>query len=272
LNNIDIHYNIIFRTCDAVFSVHRTDRPFGLKKKELIKICFVSLYEAVKSFPHHIHIIGDGLSEETMHFFQQFPVSVSNHKMGNDESIRQSILKALELPANDWIYFCEDDYLHREETFIWIDELIRHRHAILSYQPKELWKKWFTGQLSRKPLFVHPPDYPDRYRSNLNKVSLLFHSTKCHWRQISNTTFTFLTQGKTIRRFKKPLLKAANGARDGYLSRRLYGHRLFWRKGLCLSPIPGLATHMHTHTMTPLVEWKEVLLKNKKILESVEVC
>jgi hypothetical protein len=54
--------------------------------------------------------------------------------------------------------------------------------------------------------------------------------------------------------------KASVGANDGYLSKALYGEKNFSGKILCLSPLPGLSTHMHTDTMTPLTDWEA--LKN----------
>lgn len=259
-------YDVIFRTCDAVFSVHKTERPFGLTKQEVIKVCFLSLYRALEGLDFRIHILGDRLSEEMLEFFGRFPVEISNGEMGNSESIRQSVLKALEAGEEDWIYFCEDDYLHTEDAFRCIDELIRQRHAILAHEPKDRWARWAARGLAERPLFIHPPDYPDRYMSKKRKPSLIFMAPSRHWRQVSNTTFTFLTQGKSIRRYEKHLLQCAEGAKDGRLSRRLYAGLVFWKKGLCLSPIPGLATHMHSHVMSPQVDWEPVMKRNRDIL------
>ena len=63
------HYLIIFRTCDVVQSVHNAPRPFGLDKRELIKMCFLSLYEAVQGYHYTIHILADKLSDELTAFF-----------------------------------------------------------------------------------------------------------------------------------------------------------------------------------------------------------
>ena len=40
---MSIKYNIFFRACDKVESVHKDKRPFGLNKLEIIKISFYSL-------------------------------------------------------------------------------------------------------------------------------------------------------------------------------------------------------------------------------------
>ncbi len=252
-------YNVIFRTCDAVFSVNGAPRPFGLDKRSLIKLCFVSLYEAIKDYPHTIHVLGDKLSGEMQEFFEQFPVTLTNGSYGNDESIRQSIRLGLRVADDEWVYLCEDDYLHSPQAFCWIDDLLRHRAEILTFKPRPLWTALLVNRMHTRPLVLHPPDYPDRYRDRYRHFSMLFVSNYCHWRQVDSTTFTILLQAASLKRFEDTLLQSATGANDYYLSRRHYA-RYFWRgwreRMLCLSPIPGIATHLHSDVMTPLVDWR----------------
>jgi hypothetical protein len=251
-------YNVIFRACDAVHSVHGAPRPFGLDKTTLIKICFLSLYNSLKNYPHTIHILGDKLSIELQTFFKQFPVTLSNGTYGNDESIRQSFRMGLEFPDDEWVYFCEDDYLHVPETFLWIDEFIQNRMEILKFEPRRAFMKLFVNKLEDKPLFIFPSDYPDRYAFNQKKPSYIFLSQYCHWRQVSHSTFTFLGETKSLKKYKKALFESAIRSRDGYLSGKLYGRLLFMGRGLCVCPIPGIATHMHDDQMTPLIDWQRL--------------
>jgi hypothetical protein len=251
----DRHYTVIFRTCDAVTAVHGAPRPFGLDKTKLVQICFLSLKEALKPVNHTIHVMADKISPELSSFFKSFPVTITTGSWGNDESLRQSLSLALELPDEEWVYFCEDDYLHAPHAFVWIDDLIANRRDILSYSPRPPWMAFLSATLSGRPLVIHPPDYPDRYKPNRLIPSFLFLSKYCHWRQVTNTTFTVLAQAGAIRRYKRVWEKASSNAKDGLLSRRMYARFSFWKKALCLSPIPGVATHMHVSTMTPHVDW-----------------
>jgi hypothetical protein len=116
-------------------------------------------------------------------------------------------------------------------------------------------------RLDNRPLVIHTPDYPDRYKPKYLRFSLIFLAKYCHWRQITNTTFTFMMQGKTVRRYKDILLRSTFGADDGYLSRKLFAGLRFGGKALCLSPIPGVSTHMHDEVMTPLVDWESEVRK-----------
>lgn len=249
-------YRIIFRTCDAVYSVHSLPRPFGLDKRRTIEICFASLLESVRGFPHEIHILGDRLSEETLRFFEKYDVEIINETLDNDRSIERSFELADSFPAEDWVYFCEDDYLHAPHAFEFIDEFIENREAILDTGPGTIDNCSLEKNLGSLPLFIHPPDYPDRYKPDQRRPSFLFLSHHCHWRQISNTTFTFLAQARTVARYRDELQRSVRGADDAYLSRAIYASESYAGRALCVSPIPGLTTHMHEGVMTPLVDWE----------------
>jgi len=251
-------YRVIFRACDAVQSL-RNPRPYGLDKKTLIKICFLSLVDALKEVNHEIFIMGDKLSDEMMDFFGQHKVTLTNGVYGNDESIRMTFRQALKYDDNDWVYFCEDDYLHQPHAFKYIDEFITNREEIMAYEPRRAIFKLFVRGLNKKDLFIHPPDYPDRYHRDWKRHSFIFLSKYCHWRQISHTTFTFMAQVKSLKKVEKHLFHSAHTAHDGYLSRKLYGRLLFNGRGIAVSPIPGLASHMHEHTMTPHVDWQNLI-------------
>lgn len=260
-----IKFRIIFRTCETVYSVHNVPRPFNLDKRSTIKTCFRSLIESVRDFPHEIIVLGDRLCEEMTEFFSAFPVQFINETLGNERSIERSLEIACSFPADEWVYFCEDDYLHLPWAFKYIDEFIRNRANILG---------------TDMPVFIHPPDYPDRYAPGQRQPSQIFLSRYCHWRQVSNTTFTFMAEAKTIRHFLSVLKRAAHSADDDLLSREIYAsepsqgsnsllHILLQAMGkltaknrntaLCVSPIPGLTTHLHEGVMTPLHDWQKTM-------------
>jgi hypothetical protein len=254
-----MHFHIIFRTCDIVHSLHQTPRPFGLTKREVIQVCFKSMLESLQAHSYSIHVLGDRLSDEMLAFFNSYDVTITNGTYGNDESIRESIRLAVARPESDWVYLCEDDYLHAPECFNSIAALIEKRQEILRTKPRSIIERLrLGGSLERKPLIIHPPDYPDRYLERQRQQSYLFLAPDRHWRQIANTTFTLMAEAKTFRKFEPTFMKSASGADDGLLSSKVYGKRRFRAKALCLSPIPGLTTHMHEGVMTPLVDWEAI--------------
>jgi hypothetical protein len=258
------HFHVIFRACDVVLAVNKAARPWNLDKRSLIQICFKSLYEALKPVSHSISVLGDKISPELTAFFEQHDVKLIHGDFGNQESIRQTLALADAVPDTDtdWIYFCEDDYLHVPHAFEWIRDFILNRHVSMKHKPR-LHSLASLIDLAKADLVIFPPDYPDRYGGKYRRFSLVFHAGLSHWRQVTDTTFTFLLQGRTFRKYRHVLMKASTGANDRYLSRKLYGRWHFLNKALCVSPMPSLSTHMHGNVMSPLVDWQAVAEHNR---------
>ena len=203
---MSIKYTVLLRVCDKVESVHNASRPFGLNKLETIKVSFYSLYQSLSKNQFQIIIIGDDLSSGLINFFSSFNnIVIQNEKLGSAaKSLQKQISIALNLPPDQWVYLCEDDYLHSPEAFKYITEFIQNKENYLETSPKK--KNYINriiGDISKIPLIIHPPDYPDRYLPPWKRLSFIFLSKYCHWRQISNTTHTFLLQSSCIKRFEK---------------------------------------------------------------------
>ena len=262
---MSIKYKILFRACDKVESVHNVSRPFGFSKLETIKLSFYSLYQSLSETQFQIIIIGDDLSKELIRFFSSFQnVDIHNDKLGSAaKSLQKQISIALKVPSEEWVYLCEDDYLHVPEAFKYITEFIQNKEKYLETSPKK--KNYINriiGDLSKIPLIIHPPDYPDRYLPAWKRLSFVFLSRYCHWRQISNTTHTFLLQSSTIKLFEEQIKQSAIKPSDAKLSEKVYGRLFFRNKAICVSPINGLSTHMTEGVMTPLVDWDSICKKN----------
>lgn len=257
-------FNVIFRACDLVLAVNGAPRPFGFDKRTLVQVCFDSLHKALQAVPHTITVLGDKLSPEITHFFESFPdVHLLHGNFGNEASLRETFRLADAVPEDEWIYFCEDDYLHVPHAFECIRDLILNGPSrSMQYRPRIRSFASFINP-ARQDLVIFPPDYPDRYLGKNRRFSLLFHGDRWHWRQVSNTTFTLLLKGSTFRRYRQLLEKSAKGANDAHLSRRMFGRYHFLGRTLCLSPIPGLSTHMHQSTMTPVVDWESLALAHQ---------
>ena len=258
-------FNILFRACDKVESVHKVSRVFGLNKIQTIKVCFFSIYKSLDSFKSNFIVIGDDLCPEMINFFQQFKnVSIENKRLGSPaKSLQNQIDIALKIPDNQWVYMCEDDYLHLPYAFQYISEFIENKTDYLKTSSKKKnYVNRIIGDLSNLPVIIHPPDYPDRYEPPWKRLSYLFISRYTHWRQITNTTHTFLLQSRTLKQFEKQIKASAIGPSDSKLSEKIYGRILFRHKAICISPIRGLSTHMTEGVMTPLIDWESVCKKN----------
>jgi hypothetical protein len=265
-----IKYHILFRACDKIESVHKVKRPFTLSKLETIKVCFYSIYLALQNSKYKFTIIGDDLSTELLDFFSKFnDVIVDNEKLGSPaKSLQKQIDIALSVPDDEWVYMCEDDYLHSHQAFIYISEFIENKEKYLeTSHKKKNYVNRIIGDLSNKPLVIYPPDYPDRYMPSWKRFSFIFLSKYCHWRQVSNTTHTLLLQSRTIKKFQNQIKASAVGPSDSILSEKVFGRLFFKNKAICLSPIKGLSTHMTAGVMTPLVDWEKICLDHINIMK-----
>jgi len=260
-----IKYHVLFRACDKIESVHKVARPYGMSKTEIIKVSFYSMYQAIQSEEYLFTIIGDDLSTELLDFFKTFDnVVIDNENLGSaSKSLQKQIDLALKIPDDEWVYMCEDDYLHTSYSFKYISEFIENKTQYLQTSGKKKnYMNRIIGDLKDTPIIIHTPDYPDRYDPPWKRLSFIFLSKHCHWRQISNTTHTFLLESSTIKRFEKYIKESAVGPSDSKLSKKVYGRIFFKNKALCISPIHGLSTHMTEGVMTPLVSWSKVCQNN----------
>ncbi len=167
---------------------------------------------------------------------------------------------------------CEDDYLHTPYAFNHITEFIKNKDKYLKTSGcKKNYMNRLIGDLSTRSLIIHTPDYPDRYDPPWKRLSFVFLSRFCHWRQITNTTHTLLLQSNTVKEFEKYIKASAVGPSDSKLSEKVFGRIIFKNKALCVSPITGLSTHMTEGVMTPLVNWQEICKNNIKEMEGLGV-
>jgi hypothetical protein len=222
------------------------------------------MYQSLRGSQYQFTIIGDDLSTELLDFFKAFDVVVDNDKLGSAaKSLQKQIDIALNIPDNEWVYMCEDDYLHTPYAFKYLSEFISNKEQYIQTSGKKKnYMNRIIGDLKDTPIIIHTPDYPDRYDPPWKRLSFIFLSKYCHWRQISNTTHTFLLESSTIKQFEKYIKESAVGPSDSKLSGKVYGRIFFKNKALCVSPIHGLSTHMTEGVMTPLVDWQTICQDN----------
>lgn len=234
--------HIFLRACDKVNSLHGLSRPFGLDKKKTMQSCFKSLVKSIElahEYTFQVTIIGDELSKEMVEFYQSSTIkpTIINEKFGNDNSLMKMFELAENLPDDDIVYFLEDDYLHYPHFFFTCFDFIRKSP-----------NKTFTDGF-----FLHPTDYPDQYhRKDLIIPSLVILGELGHFRQVSSSTFTFMSKVSLVKKYISHFKSSTVNADDGFMSKIFQEVPIF-------SPLPGLATHMHEATMSPFMPWRELL-------------
>lgn len=249
-----------------VNAVNKNPRPFNLTKAELIKICFLSLVDSLRNVDHKIIVVGDKLSEDMIAFFKSFKIELILGSYGNDASIRETFKIASTVHDDEWVYFCEDDYLHQANTFQVIDNLLNETEEIFKRKVK-LYNLSTFVDLAKRDLFIHPADNPYQYLSRYRKPAIILASKDCHWRQIPSFTFTFLTKASSVKKYMPIFIECSNKANDRRMSRKLFGGFSLFTKAICFTPLPGLSSHMHRDIMSPFVTWEKLILHYQEKLK-----
>jgi hypothetical protein len=235
--------------------------------EKLFKLkCFKSLINAVGQHDIEIFVIGDCLTEETISSYKQvFPglkILNSQEKLGNAGSLVKVYEQADKFTQPDEIiYFCEDDYLYRED---FINNIVN-----------------FFGTTGNKfeDVFFHPTDYPDQYNDSRMRRNYVFNDGLNGWyKEIDSTTFTFACKVKTYQKYNvllkdcavrnkvgydrmmKPIyhLKGADDARfsETFGYKNTHGSTNFHQSAICFCPLPGTASHMHSGTESLHFNWE----------------
>lgn len=240
--NKNFKLHIFYRTSDKGYP---KDKPDYITSYNCLK-------NALERFSPDIvdwHIMCDNCSKETMEWLyklcdeykvnrkQIYEVSVG-HGAGTFRLVYE---KALAFNDNDVVYFLENDYLHKKESY----------DAI---------KFGFTSlNIDYLTLYDHPDKYDKDYiYSSLYKDSRVFFDGEFFWQKILSTTMTFASRVKTLKKDKKFFWKWTN-TKHPYDLYIFIDIRL--KNRVMVSPIPGLSTHGEKAFLSPKVDWsKEVIL------------
>ena len=143
----------------------------------------------------------------------------SKAKFSNMANFYNSLLIAKDEEA-DLIYFVEDDYLHSLNSII---------EMIFSYE------KFYS--LFSQDIILLPSDYPYLYTKDENTKVYL--GEKNHWRLVSESLVTLMTNKKLIEKYFSELEKMGLEWTDPW-EKPLHN---IYKSHPCLSPIPSLAVH-----------------------------
>lgn len=225
--------DIIYRCCGKEWWPNdiRASRPEWFSKAK----CYQSTWNMTQNDPStfSMHVIYDGERTGLLDMIEGMRVSDGAIYKYHCETKYMSIEYQWDLAdklTGDWIYFCEDDYLHTSDAARVMVEGANKFNLLSLY------------------------DHLDRYTRNDDRTTeketvALSHS--CHWRTAESTCMTWAVSRvywHTIRDVAR-----RHGPND-----RSFFYELI-DKGIRLwTPIPGRATHCMKGYMSPLVNWDEV--------------
>jgi hypothetical protein len=246
--------------------------PFGDDKALLAETCLKSFRDSLGSLRVKLWAILDGCPQEYEEFFRKHIdpddlVIIKLDGVGNGATFDKQLDILLQQNDANVVYFAEDDYLYLPNQF----------HLMIQF---------LTTQSDAD--FVSPYDHLDCYTLALHRgPKWLRVYGSCHWRTAASTCLTFLTRKKTLGNYEHVFRTYARGNYDCALwlsvtkhrvfnpvamiryfaqglfywkilvKAWLYGWRqiLFGRKVRLWVPVPGIATHLDSNSLSPGVDW-----------------
>ena len=252
-NHKMIYFDIVFRSCSTVNSVHGGVRVLKIPKSELLLGCLASLVDSLryalehdKGFQARLVVIDDhsdpACVEKMRRLLGDCPFATEFRQLGQTSGNAASIRACYDYAraqSQGLIYFVEDDYLHDERAIL---EMLQ---ASLDFS-REM----------RQPVVIHPCDHPDRYR--MIYPSSIVPGRDRHWRTIQHTTGTFLLDRQTLDQFWEHYEAFAGyGVKPGICEDNTINR--VYEKVPCFSPLPSLATHLQDEaSLSPYVDWQSL--------------
>jgi hypothetical protein len=225
---------IYFRVCEKQQTISNVTRFSGVNKTELLKRCWLSLQSSITE-EDHIFIVYDSVSDSTLEWLKStanttielVPVEEHdwNYHLHTVTLVNLLEKKSIEYPTQ-LHYIVEDDYLHAPNAIRVMQDTLH---------------KW--------PNFAVSYDYPDRYiKPTLCHVVI---GSDRHWRTIDSCTMTILAMGYRWLDIMPELKKAAPTSND-----KIFDD--IFKQIPCISPMPGLSSHMTDYHLTPLQNWAAI--------------
>lgn len=242
---------IIYRACEANLSAQSlgdssSSKPrwSGKYKAEIFRKCFKSLQANITS-DDTIIIAADSVSIDTLNWMRDntrarfvvkniTPIREIKHPYPEffDAGVNccielfELLLTTAENNPDDFIYLCEDDYLHL---------------PVAIEAMKNLYSQGYKG-------FYVPYDYPDRYTIDNNKEAIVTMSYYGHLRSIPSATLTVAANSSIWLKYKFELLRNSVFSEDSWTWKAFKQNHAF-------CPIPGHATHLQNNCISPMVDW-----------------
>lgn len=250
----------------VVFAQNTKDRPPFFDKA----VCLLSCLRAAEAAGAELRFVVDGpVSDEWTAFLGRFGEVSALPGLGNSGSYLETIRRAARADA-DWVYLCEDDYLHQPDAFLRLGELLDEVPGV----------RWVS-------LYEHPNAYRAGRLGGADREDYVFFAAGTHWRTISSTCMTYAAPVESLGR-TLPLHETISadpfpsdflwwqtvqgpigrtvGSRNVVPRRRARVLKALARRGVLrrgterrlVSPIPSLATHLDEGVEALGVDWAAV--------------
>ena len=257
--------------------------PLSDDKLRLSEICLRSFKESLGGLRVKFWALLDRCPNEYAELFRRYfnaedLVLISLHQGGNRATLAKQIEILLGQEDSDLVYFAEDDYVYLPDQFSCMLDFLRAHKDVD---------------------FVSPYDHPDCYALEIHRHPkwVRVHA-KHHWRTAASTCLTFLTSREKLketqaifRSYKRrsfdcslwlsltkcSLFNPFQSLRFAYqeplfakiiAKAWLYNwpQILFGERVKLWVPMPGIATHLDIHALSPTIDWAELMQKQAETI------
>lgn len=211
------------------------------------------LRNALSVFPHSVFnwlIIADNISPQTEEMIRKYyPGEIKHVSVGHGAGTFNIALTEAIQSGEDYIYFLENDYIHKQGSPDIIYEGLERFGAdyITLYDHPD---KYIPASKGGNPFI-------DEDGSEITKLYL---GDKCHYKLCFSTTMTFGAKRSTLIKHEHILRKWTQGSYPEDF--KMFTEITKELGGSMLCPIPGYCTHGETHWLTPFTDWENEILKN----------
>lgn len=199
----------------------------------------------------NIKVIADNVSDDTYNMICKYvdKENITKVSIGHGAgTFNLALDMALKLPSLNYVYFVENDYLHKDDSWEVLREGI---HIGFPYVT----------------LYDHIDKYIPKHQggnpfieSDGGEHSKVYLTKSCHWKITNSTTMTFASTVKDLQQDEPILRKWTTQAHP-------HDFNMFLELGknnrYCISSVPGYATHGELKWLAPLTNWEEVALTNR---------
>lgn len=210
-----------------------------------VKFPFATKQYCLENFLTHfpkdeVILCADNVSETTYDWLSSLGCSfIWRTSYGNAYGFKKILEKALEFSDTEVIYFVEDDYLHRENSYNVLLEGLERTNYVSLYDHIDKYIPFAEGG---NPFIGD--DAAEETRVFLTKNT--------HWKLTNSTTMTFASSVNILREdfniFDKNTNCNVSKDFQTFIDLRNKGRSL-------ATPIPGYSTHCEIMWATPLINW-----------------
>ena len=204
------------------------------------------LANAVKVFDDcEWSIIADNISEETNNMIQKY--KSRDHILYVDKgngaaTFNIALDEALKMNDNDTVYFLENDYLHKPDSRVILEEGFELGAS-------------FVSLYDHPDKYLSPNEGGNPYCEGGAEETRVYKTDSVHWKITNSTTMTFAAQISSLRENEQVLRNHTSGSHPNDFQMFLELRSL---NKLLITPIPGYATHGETAWLSPLTDWSKI--------------